>query len=163
VTANRIEAFWREYLETLPPDSPVRGESYDAESFGDSPEMAHDLGALVASGTKTATCSSLWEWEAEDDPLPEPGAKCVVLDGSGEPLCIIETVKVEVRPYNKVDARFACEEGEGDRSLEHWKDTHWRFFTRSLAEIGKEPTPEMPLVCERFRVVYRLGSDESVF
>lgn len=148
-----IEAFWQEYLDTLPPDSPVRGESYDAESFGDSPDMADEIGALVANGTKRATCSALWEWEAEDEPLPEPGAKCVVLDGRGEPLCIIETTEVEVRPYNEVDARFAYEEGEGDRSLQHWRDEHWCFFTRSLAEIGREPTPGMPLVCERFRVV----------
>lgn len=78
-----------------------------------------------------------------------------MLDGSDEPLCVIETVKVEVRPYNEVDARFAYEEGEGDRSLQHWRDAHWRFFTRSLAEIGKEPTPQMPLVCERFQVAYK--------
>lgn len=150
-----IEAFWQEYLDTLPPDSPVRGEQYEAEYFGDTPQLASELGALVANDTKTATCSALWEWEAEGDSLPEPGAKCVVLDGRGHPLCIIETTEVEVRPYDEVDARFAYEEGEGDRSLQHWRDEHWRFFTRSLAEIGKEPTPEMPLVCEQFRVVYR--------
>lgn len=155
MTANHTEAFWREYLETLPPDSPVRSEHYEAESFGDSPQMVDELGALVESGTKTATCSALWEYEAENEPLPEAGAKCIVLDGSDEPLCIIETVEVEIRPYNKVDAQFAYAEGEGDRSLEKWRDAHWRFFKRSLAEIGKEPTPEMPLVCERFRVIYK--------
>lgn len=150
----RAEAFWQQYLDGLPPDSPARGEPYEAEMFGDSPEMAGELGALVASGAKTATCSALWEWEAEGEPLPEPGAKCVVLGGGSEPLCIIETTEVEVRPYNEVDASFAREEGEGDLSLEHWREAHWRFFTRSLAGIGREPTPEMPLVCERFRVVY---------
>lgn len=149
-----IEAFWQEYLTTLPPDSPVRAESYDAEYFGDTPQLASELGALVASGTKTATCSALWEWEAEGDPLPEPGAKCIILNGRNEPLCIIETTEVEVRPYNEVDAQFAHDEGEGDRSLQHWRKAHWRFFTHSLAGIGKEPTSDMPLVCERFQVVY---------
>jgi uncharacterized protein YhfF len=79
-----------------------------------------------------------------------------VLDGREEPLSIIETTEAEVRPYNEVDARFAYEEGEGDRSLQHWGDEHWRFFTRSLAEIGKEPKPEMPLVCERFQATYSI-------
>ncbi|WP_053057695.1 ASCH domain-containing protein [Rubrobacter aplysinae] len=151
---DHIEAFWQEYLNILPPDSTVRSESYDAESFGDSPEMADEIGALVANGTKTATCSALWEWESEDEPLPEPGTKCVILDGRDEPLCVIETTEVEIRPYSEVDARFAYEEGEGDRSLQYWRDEHWRFFTRSLAEIGEEPTPEMPLVCERFQIVH---------
>jgi uncharacterized protein YhfF len=152
---DRIEAFWQSYLDTLPPDSPVRDEQYVAEGFGDSPQMADELGALVASGTKTATCSALWEYEAEGSPLPETGVKTIVLDGDGDPLCIIETAEVEVRPYDEVDARFAYEEGEGDRSLEYWREAHWRFFSRTLSNIGKTPTSDMPLVCERFRVVYR--------
>jgi uncharacterized protein YhfF len=56
--------------------------------------------------------------------------------------------------YDEVDAKFAYEEGEGDRSLEYWRDAHWRFFSRTLPTIGKEPSVDMPLVCERFRVIY---------
>jgi uncharacterized protein YhfF len=152
---NRIEAYWRSYLETLPADSPVREERYSAEGWGDSPQMADELGALISSGTKTATCSALWEYEAEDYPLPEVGTKMVVLSGNEEPLCIIETTEVEVRPYDEVDARFAYEEGEGGHSLEYWREAHWRFFSRTLPNIGKEPATDMPLVCERFRIIYR--------
>jgi uncharacterized protein YhfF len=117
--------------------------------------MADELGALIADGTKTATCSALWEYEAEDEPLPQVGLKSVVLDGKGDPLCIVETTEVEVRPYEEVDAGFAYEEGEGDRSLEYWREAHWSFFSRTLPNMGKEPTTDMPLVCERFRVVYK--------
>jgi uncharacterized protein YhfF len=155
VDGNRIEAYRRSYLETLPPDSPVRDEQYVAEGWGDTPEMADELGALISSRTKTATCSALWEYETEDEPLPEVGLKTIVLDGNGDPLCIVETTEVEVRPYDEVDARFAYEEGEGDRSLEYWREAHWRFFSRTLPNIGKVPAMDMPLVCERFRVVYR--------
>ena len=152
---DRTQAYWRSYLETLPPDSPVRAEQYLAEVWGDSPEMAGELGALIASGSKTATCSALWEYEAEGEPLPEPGLKTIVLDGNGDPTCIVETTEVEVRPYDEVDARFAYEEGEGDRSLEYWREAHWRFFSRNLPDIGKGPATDMALVCERFRVIYR--------
>jgi uncharacterized protein YhfF len=155
VDGNRIESYWRSYLVTLPPNSPVRDEQYVAEGWGDSPEMADELGGLISSGTKTATCSALWEYEAEGEPLPEVGLKTIVLDGNGEPLCIVETTEVEVRPYEEVDSRFAYEEGEGDRSLEDWREAHWRFFSRTLPNIGKEPAMDMPLVCERSRVVYR--------
>ena len=152
---DRVESYWRSYLESLPADSPVRDEQYVAEGWGDSPEMADELGALIADGTKTATCSALWEYEAEDEPLPQVGLKSIVLDGKGDPLCIVETTEVEVRPYEEVDAGFAYEEGEGDRSLEYWREAHWCFFSRTLPNIGKEPTTDMPLVCERFRVVYK--------
>ena len=152
---NRIEAYRRSYLETLPPDSPVRDEQYPAEGWGDSSRMADELGGLIADGTKTATCSALWEYEAEGEPLPEEGMKTIVLDSNHNPLCIVETTEVEVKPYDEVDARFAYEEGEGDRSLEYWREVHWRVFSHTLAGIGKEPSMDMPLVCERLRVIYK--------
>ena len=152
---NRIEAYWQGYLEMLPAESPVRDEGYLAEGWGDSPQMADELGALISDGTKTATCSALWEYEAEGEPLPEVGVKTVVLGGDGNPLCIVETTEVEIRPYDRVDARFAYDEGEGDRSLEYWREAHWRFFSRTLPNVGREPTTDMPLVCERFRVIFK--------
>lgn len=152
---DHIEAYWWAYLATFPSDSALRKIKFTAERFGDTPELADRLGALIVEGTKTATCSALWEWEAEDSPIPEAGMITIVLDGADEPLCIIETIEVIVQPFNQVDARFAYEEGEGDRSLQYWREAHWDFFTRSLAKIGKKPTFEMPLVCERFRVIHK--------
>lgn len=148
----KIDAYWEQFLATHPdiaPDTP-----YIAEKFGDSPELADELTALILDGTKTATCSSLWEWEYEAEPLPEIGTLTLLLNGAEEPVCVIETTEVTIRPYNEVDAQFAYEEGEGDRSLEYWRDAHWRFFSRVLPNIDKSPTQDMPLVCERFRVIY---------
>ena len=150
-----IKQFWQAYLDTLPAGSPVRAERYVAEWFGDNPDLANELGALIVGGQKTATCSALWEWEAEGESLPEVGLKTIVLDGHGVPLCIIETTEVTMRPYNQVEAQFAYDEGEGDRSLAYWRDAHWRYFSRVLPAIGRTPTEEMLLVCERFQVVYK--------
>jgi uncharacterized protein YhfF len=150
-----IEAYWQEFLATLPSDSPYRSKRYISEEWGDSPEMADELGALIAAGTKTATCSSLWEWEAEGESIPEPGLITVVLDGRGQPLGIVETVEVTVREYNEVDADFAREEGEGNLSLEYWREVHKSVFSRYLPKIGKEFSEDMPLVCERFRLIYK--------
>jgi uncharacterized protein YhfF len=155
VDENAVEAYWRAYLETLPPDSPVREERYEAEPFGDGPELADELGALILAGTKTATCSALWEWEAEGETPVRPGEKSVVLDGGGRPLCIIETTEVEVRRFDEVDETFAREEGEGDLSLEYWRGAHRRFFGRTLPKIGRGFAEDMPLVFERFRVIHR--------
>ena len=151
----RIRNYWQKFLSTLPADSPYRAKTYVPEGWGDSPEMADELGALIAAGTKTATCSALWEWEAEGESIPEAGTVTIVLNGRGEPLCIVETVEVTVRKYNEVDTEFAREEGEGDLSLEYWREAHQYFFSRSLPKIDKEFSEEMPLVCERFRLSYK--------
>jgi uncharacterized protein YhfF len=149
-----IQDYWQTFLSTLPPHSPDRSKSYHAEAWGDGPEMADELGVLIAAGTKTGTCSALWEWEAEGEPLPDAGTVTVVVDGRGEPLCIVETTEVTIRKYNEVDADFARAEGEGDLSLAYWQEAHRRFFSRSLPKIGLEFSEEMPLVCEGFQLIY---------
>jgi uncharacterized protein YhfF len=155
MTEETIKAYWQKFLSILPADSPYQSKSYVAEGWGDSPEMADELGGLIAQGTKTGTCSALWEWETEGNPIPEVGLVTIVLNGKGEPLCIVETIEVFIRKYNEVDADFARAEGEGDLSLEYWREAHRNFFSRTLPKIGKEFSEEMPLVCERFRVIYK--------
>lgn len=150
-----LDAYWQRFLASLPEESPYRRRSYTAEAWGDAPEMAQELADLIAAGTKTATCSCVWEWEAAGKPLPEAGYLTLVLDGAGAPVCIIETLHVEVKPYHQVDAAFAYQEGEGDRSLAYWRDAHWRYFSRALAALGRQPTQDMPLVCEQFRLIYQ--------
>ena len=151
---NHIEAFWQRYLASLPADARALQVMPAAEAFGDSPALADELAALIVIGNKTATCSALWEWQAEGNPIPIAGLKSIVLDGRDEPVCIIETTEVTIRRYDEVDDQFAADEGEGDRSLAYWREAHWRFFTRTLSKMDKAPAPDMPLVCERFRVIY---------
>jgi uncharacterized protein YhfF len=150
----KLEQYWQAYLATLS-NATLSVEIYDASQFGDHSDLADKLGNLILKGVKTATCSTLWEWEAEGSELPKVGSKTIVLDGHDNPICIIETIEVVIRAFNEVDAKFASEEGEDDRSLESWKKGHWKYFSRVLPQIDKTPTPEMLLVCERFRVVYK--------
>jgi len=154
-----VKQYWQEYIDSQV-DSKGIGGTYAIDQFGDSPELAEELAQLVRSQIKTATCSALWEWEAANEALPEPGAKMVVLDGKGQPCCIIEITEVTIQAFNQVDAQFAYDEGEDDRSLESWQREHWKYFSRVLPKIGKEPSQTMLLVCERFRVIYQKDSIE---
>jgi uncharacterized protein YhfF len=151
--SSKIEAYWGSFLESVGEDDTIP-LTYEAWGFGDSPKMADSLGALVREGIKTATASLVWAYEAEDEALPEVGDYSIILDGHEEPLCIIQTTKVTIRPFNEVDAEHAYLEGEGDRSLAFWQDVHWKFFGRECAGLGREPSQEMPVLCERFKLVY---------
>jgi uncharacterized protein YhfF len=62
---------------------------------------------------------------------------------------------VDVVPFEDVTAEFAAAEGEGDGSLEHWRRAHTAFFARECDRIGRTPAATMPVVCERFGLVYR--------
>ncbi len=146
------QALWSAYYASLP-ERQLPAVPENVFAFGDSPEMANELGALVARGIKTATTSALWAY-AEGEPIPQIGSFSVVLDGHEQPLCVSETIEVETKRFSEVDERFAYDEGEGDRSLVYWRDEHVRFFNRTLPAIGKTFSNDIPVICERFGVVY---------
>jgi uncharacterized protein YhfF len=150
----RINEFWQRYLISLPErEKPVSGQ-YEVWHFCDTEEPANQLVQLVLQGIKTATCGMVWSYEAEGEKLPVKGDLSIITDWDGQPLCIIETTQAVVKAFNEVDARHAYEEGEGDRSLEYWRKVHWDVFSRECAALRKEPSENMPLLCERFRVLF---------
>lgn len=155
MTEDSIDTYWQKFLSKLPPNSPYHEKTYAKGGYGDSPELANELIQLILLGRKTATCGSLWEKETEGTPLPNIGDIWVELDGYGNPVCITETVEVTIRKYNEVDADFARAEGEGDLSLDYWREAHKNYFSRVLSKIGREFSEDMPLVCERFRLIYK--------
>jgi uncharacterized protein YhfF len=107
------------------------------------------------SGKKTATASLFWEYEAEGEALPQVGGYSVITGFDGEPRGVILTTEVRILPYDEVEADFAADEGEGDLSLDFWRKAHWQFFSRACAKIGRQLDAKMPVVCERFRLVYQ--------
>ena len=147
----RITAYWERFTEQHPA---YADRSYNAWEFGDNSEMAEELGQLVRSGVKTATAALYWENEFDGDPLAQVGEIGIVLDGAGNPLCVVETTQIEIHPFNEVGAAFAYDEGEGDRSLAYWRDEHWRYFSRRCEVIRREPSEIMPVVCQRFRLLF---------
>ena len=117
-------------------------------AFGDSPQMADALLALVLAGTKTATCGALRDFPEGSAARPQVGRRDVVLDGRGRRAAVIETLEVMVCRFHEVDEQFAADEGEGLRTLAEWRESHQAYFTRNGGFA-----PDMELLCERFRLV----------
>jgi uncharacterized protein YhfF len=77
-------------------------------------------------------------------------------------VCVIETLDVQIVPFFQVDADFAATEGEGDGSLAYWQRAHTAFFGRECQRLGREFSPHVPVVCERFALVYRSPGGDPV-
>lgn len=122
-------------------------------AFGATPEHADSLLALVLAGVKTGTASALWDYEHAGDPVPAAGDLSIILDGAGEPRAVLETTAAAIVAFDQVDADHAASEGEGDLTLEYWRASHERYW-RDHSESPRGFEPDMPIVCERFRVLY---------
>lgn len=120
-------------------------------AFGDSRALCDDLIARVRSGAKRATCGALRDFTDGAEAMPVPGRRDIVLDWDGAPALVIETTEVTIRRFCDVDAGFALAEGEDD-TLEGWQAGHRAFFERNGGW-----SPDMELVCERFRLIEDLA------
>lgn len=146
-----MQDFWSEFVASL--DRDTAPPLYDIFHFSDNPDHASQLAALVLCGDKRGTASLLWKYEHEGKRPPRVGDLSIVTDWDGKPLCVIETTGVDVHGFDQVPEEFAAAEGEGDRSLQYWRDVHWSFFGRECERLGRERTRTMPVVCQRFKVV----------
>lgn len=148
-----VDAFWRraQAAGAVPGDRP----GPDAvERFGDSPELADELLALVLHGPKRATAGSVAALEHHGEPLPAAGDHWVALDGAGRPRAVLRTDEIRVGPLSSVDDAFAWDEGEGDRTRATWLADHEAYFRREMAALDRPFDPDMATVFERFSVVY---------
>jgi uncharacterized protein YhfF len=148
-----IEELWAAFVEARP-ELAGPETRYSAWHFCDNQADADELVELVLAGRKRATAGDLWSYEAEDEPLPRPGDLSVVTDWSGAGRCVIRTTSVEVVPFEEVSEDFAAAEGEGDGTLAFWRRAHWAAFSRELEGGERAPRQDMPVVCERFELVF---------
>jgi uncharacterized protein YhfF len=125
-----------------------------AESFGDSPVLADELLDLVLSGTKRATAALVVEFEYESEPLPRIGSHWIACDGAGRARAVLRSRQLRVGPVHSVDAAFAWDEGEGDRTLDDWLRGHRSYFRRRCAQLGIAYSDDLEAVFERFTVVW---------
>ena len=154
-----LRPFWDDFSRSHGDVSDSR--FYDVCVFGDSELLADELAELVLRGVKRGTAGSLWSYEDAGIRIPQAGDLSIVTNWAGQPLCVIETISVQVVAYNQVTAEFAAIEGEGDGSLAYWLEVHRQYFLRECASSGREFSPDMLLACEQFEVVYPNPSRNS--
>lgn len=149
-----VTTFWTAFLAspTAPADATER--FYEAFRIGMTDGAADEGARLIVAGQKTATSGLLWEYEAGSKALPRLGALSVVENGGKEPVCVVETTSLEVVRFGDVDAQFAFDYGEGDRTLDGWRQTFWDYYADVCTALGREMSADAPLACERFRVIY---------
>jgi len=142
---------WENYRK-INPEAP---KDYDVWAFGNSKEVADKLLGLVLEEKKTATSSNYNLYELGKEKVPFVGLYNIILDGNGTAAAILVTTSIEIIPFEEVSKEHAYLEGEGDRSLKYWRDVHEEFFKEELKGTNQEFNYQIPIVCERFKLVYK--------
>ncbi|PCC27033.1 ASCH domain-containing protein [Glutamicibacter sp. BW78] len=147
------EALWADYALSHP-EAVQACPEYTVENFGDSFRLADELLGEVVHGAKRATSELVSEFRARGDELPRVGSHWIACDGAGVPRIVIRSTELRIAAFGDVDAAFAFDEGEGDRSLESWRSEHRRYWERGCAARGDVWSEQEEIVLERFRVAW---------
>lgn len=160
-SSSEPDRYWQQFLGSPTGAAPTLRRYVEAFSFGFTPEDATEIAVLVLAGTKSATGSVLWSYEADRKAIPRVGDHWVVVDGRRIPVCIIRTTDIAILPFDEVPEVYAREGGEEDRTLATWRPMYWRYIVSECKRIGREPDPKALLLMERFAVVYRESLREA--
>jgi uncharacterized protein YhfF len=151
------DALWTLYVETMLGGWEPPTRQLDVFHFGADARTAANLAHVVVKGRKRAT--ALWPEVARfrNETIPTPGMVSVVTDGFGIPACVIRTERVDERRFADVDESVAKDEGEGDTSLDDWREGHRAYFTREGKDLGLAFGEDTIVMVERFAVLKILG------
>lgn len=147
-----LDEYWEKFLKKTGRDADERcaGDlNFEAKGF-----VGDELVALVISGKKTAFFSSYATFAIDGEPLPVSGELYIVVDRANNPRCVIELQSVEVLPYNEVTWEMAKQEGE-DENMTDWRSKQQEYLEDEGALLGFSFTPDIKLVFQTFRVVYK--------
>jgi len=147
-----LDEYWEKFLKDTGRDSEDRCAGdlfFESKGF-----VEAELLSLVLSGRKTAIFTSYSTFAIDGEPLPLAGELYLVVNKKNEPICVIEFDNVQIVPYNEVTWQMSSLEGE-DENLEAWREKQREYLEDEGAVVGFEFTPDIKLVFQTFRVVYR--------
>ncbi len=127
--------------------------------FSTDPQMSERLLQLIITGEKTGTFAVDWQFDDRPAARPAPGDFYMFLDHAGLPRALARLTVCEVVAFDAIDeARVQCE-GPALRELEAWRRLHWDYWSRLLADSGRKPARDMPVLCQRFELAWPLPAD----
>mgnify|MGYP003522197573 FL=1 len=147
-----ISIYWKEF-QLKNPEYKNMNEP-QSFYFCDNKKEADECAELVMKKIKQATSPSVWWFEKNKEEIPKIGDIAIVTNWNKEPKAIIRTKKVEIVKFKNITPEYAFIEGEGNKTLEHWKKVHWGYYTNEMHKFNEKPNEEMKIVCEYFETIW---------
>jgi uncharacterized protein YhfF/ribosomal protein S18 acetylase RimI-like enzyme len=145
-----IEEYWNKFIKNNPE---YKNTKYEIWSFGYGDYQANKLLGYVKQGIKTGT-SSAYEMYDETEKKPEKNVLSIVTYGNGFPGCIIKTTEIRNKAFNEISEEEAKSEGEGNLTLEYWREVHEKFFREEYDEKGMIFSYNIPVIYEKFELIF---------
>ena len=148
-----VFAFWEE-AKAACPDEPFT-DGFALRSLTKNKPMSKQLVSLVIAGEKRGTASLPWAFEATPEDYPREGQYLILCTADGTPGVLVQLERVWAMPFNEVTEAQSELEGAPIRAIEKWRQVHWAYWKTLMRKADRgEPSEDMTVLCQKFRVVY---------
>jgi uncharacterized protein YhfF len=130
----------------------VAVEQLPTRRMGRTAELCERLTGYVLARQKTGVFS-----QPEDFPggrLPRAGDLAVLVNFADEPRCLIRYDECTVLPVHAVGPEHVAVETAALRDVAAWRRFHRNYWEPVLAARGEAFSEDMPIVFQRFTVLY---------
>lgn len=147
-----IDLFWDEANAALPDlraDHQVRWIGLDEET-------TLEIIAYIRSGEKSATYTVPWINANYGWPDGSPGLPIILLGFDGLPAIMVETTDVIKINFGDIGSDLSGLDGPPVRDITVWRNLHTMYWNEILGRFGRECSPDMPVLVEKFKPVFPL-------
>jgi uncharacterized protein YhfF len=110
------------------------------------------LNGLVLEGKKRETAGTADEYD--DNEKEFVGERLALVNDDLEMVATVEVTDVVDSTFAEVPWSFAEAEGEGETSIETWREAHRNFWS----DVGVDVTDDLPVVLVYFQIVEPVGT-----
>ena len=158
----------RKYAPSAPSSSAATARSIDCSNAsdadrvcepGDDDQCPNDRKPIFFTSASTPNARlAFLPAKPENEPLPVPGLREVVVDSASRPVAVIETTAVRVMRLADVDLNHALGEGEGFSSVAEWRAGHEQFWhsaemRQALGDPAFKVGDDTLVVASEFRLI----------
>lgn len=146
-----IASFWQSARATVPG---LTAAGYKVRTFGRGAEMSNTLLNLIATGQKTGTFALEAEYQRDPAARPAVGDHFIVQRHDGSPALVYRVTEVTTVPFSGIGPDHVAVEGPNARDVDIWRKIHWPYWGALLKDWGLPASEDMPVVFQRFTLVY---------
>lgn len=154
IVSASIESFVAQARAALPHE-PIA--HYKVRTYGNSAAIADVIIPLILKREKTGTFALESEFEHPPELAPTVGDYYVVTRFTGEPVLLYRITEVQRVAFNDINHEHVQVEGPNARTVPVWRKIHWDYWGQILRQQGRTPDERMPVLFQRFEVLYPAG------
>lgn len=150
-----IDDFWNQavnHTPTLSGDHQVRSIGIDEETTG-------LIISFIKAGEKVGTFSLPWIMTAENLPMSYKGLPIILLSYDGKPELVVQLTKVFETSFGNIDSEVTSIDGPPVRDPDVWIPLHRNYWNGILKDYGISCTDDMPVLVEKFKLVFPNNTD----